>query len=147
MWIIAPLLCGLIFGAGLLISGMVQPTKVLAFVHDAGWYRAHDVTTRFGTTALRIDRAARTVPIPARRPASRAASCGGCGCGASGARDRAARRAQRDRGGGAGGDQSAGDRVSQPVVGPAFCAGARNEPIGVGRRSMDSRGASLISGI
>ena len=31
MWIIAPLLCGLIFGAGLLISGMVQPTKVLAF--------------------------------------------------------------------------------------------------------------------
>jgi hypothetical protein len=31
MWIIAPLLCGLIFGAGLLISGMVQPTKVLGF--------------------------------------------------------------------------------------------------------------------
>jgi hypothetical protein len=31
MWIIAPLLCGLIFGAGLLISGMMQPTKVLAF--------------------------------------------------------------------------------------------------------------------
>ena len=30
MWIIAPLVCGLIFGAGLLISGMVQPTKVLA---------------------------------------------------------------------------------------------------------------------
>jgi hypothetical protein len=32
MWIIAPLLCGLVFGAGLLISGMVQPTKVLGFL-------------------------------------------------------------------------------------------------------------------
>ena len=31
MWIVAPLVCGLIFGAGLLISGMVQPTKVWAF--------------------------------------------------------------------------------------------------------------------
>ena len=36
MWIIAPLLCGLIFGAGLLISGMVQPTKVLAFLDIFG---------------------------------------------------------------------------------------------------------------
>src|SRR3954470_23847015 len=32
MWIIAPLLCGLIFGAGLLVSGMVQPAKVLGFL-------------------------------------------------------------------------------------------------------------------
>ena len=30
MLMIASLLCGLVFGAGLLISGMVQPTKVLA---------------------------------------------------------------------------------------------------------------------
>ena len=30
--IVAPLLCGLIFGTGLLISGMVQPTKVLGFL-------------------------------------------------------------------------------------------------------------------
>ena len=30
------------------------------------------------------DRAARTVPIPAARPAGRSASCGGCGCGAGG---------------------------------------------------------------
>ena len=34
--IIAPLLCGLIFGAGLLISGMVQPTKVLGFLDILG---------------------------------------------------------------------------------------------------------------
>ncbi|KRR03472.1 hypothetical protein CQ12_25945 [Bradyrhizobium jicamae] len=36
MWIIAPLLCGLVFGAGLLISGMVQPTKVLGFLDVFG---------------------------------------------------------------------------------------------------------------
>jgi uncharacterized membrane protein YedE/YeeE len=36
MWIIAPLSCGLIFGAGLLISGMVQPTKVLGFLDILG---------------------------------------------------------------------------------------------------------------
>ena len=36
MWIIAPLSCGLIFGAGLLISGMVQPTKVLGFLDVFG---------------------------------------------------------------------------------------------------------------
>src|SRR3954465_2878806 len=36
MWIIAPLICGLIFGVGLLISGMVQPTKVLGFLDIFG---------------------------------------------------------------------------------------------------------------
>lgn len=36
MWIIAPLICGLIFGAGLLISGMMQPTKVLGFLDIFG---------------------------------------------------------------------------------------------------------------
>ena len=36
MPIIASLLCGLIFGAGLLISGMVQPAKVLAFLDIFG---------------------------------------------------------------------------------------------------------------
>ena len=36
MWIVAPLFCGLIFGAGLLISGMVQPTKVLGFLDIFG---------------------------------------------------------------------------------------------------------------
>ena len=36
MQIIVSLLCGLIFGAGLLISGMVQPTKVLAFLDIFG---------------------------------------------------------------------------------------------------------------
>jgi uncharacterized membrane protein YedE/YeeE len=33
---LAPLLCGLIFGAGLLISGMVHPTKVLGFLDIFG---------------------------------------------------------------------------------------------------------------
>jgi uncharacterized protein len=36
MQIIASLLCGLVFGAGLLISGMVQPTKVLGFLDIFG---------------------------------------------------------------------------------------------------------------
>src|SRR6188472_2185694 len=36
MWIIAPLLCGLVFGAGLLISGMAQPTEVLGFLDIFG---------------------------------------------------------------------------------------------------------------
>jgi uncharacterized protein len=36
MRIIASLLCGLVFGAGLLISGMVQPTKVLGFLDIFG---------------------------------------------------------------------------------------------------------------
>ena len=36
MRIVAPLLCGLIFGAGLLISGMVQSTKVLGFLDIFG---------------------------------------------------------------------------------------------------------------
>ena len=36
MLMIASLFCGLVFGAGLLISGMVQPTKVLAFLDIFG---------------------------------------------------------------------------------------------------------------
>lgn len=36
MRFIAPLVCGLIFGAGLLISGMVQPAKVLGFLDILG---------------------------------------------------------------------------------------------------------------
>jgi uncharacterized membrane protein YedE/YeeE len=36
MPMIASLVCGLIFGAGLLISGMVQPTKVLGFLDIFG---------------------------------------------------------------------------------------------------------------
>jgi uncharacterized membrane protein YedE/YeeE len=36
MPILASLLCGLIFGAGLMVSGMVQPTKVLAFLDIFG---------------------------------------------------------------------------------------------------------------
>ena len=36
MRFIAPLMCGLIFGAGLLVSGMVQPAKVLGFLDIFG---------------------------------------------------------------------------------------------------------------
>jgi uncharacterized membrane protein YedE/YeeE len=36
MRMVASLLCGLVFGAGLLISGMVQPAKVLAFLDIFG---------------------------------------------------------------------------------------------------------------
>jgi hypothetical protein len=36
MLTIAAFICGLIFGLGLLISGMVQPTKVLAFLDIFG---------------------------------------------------------------------------------------------------------------
>src|SRR4030088_192379 len=36
MGMIASLVCGLVFGAGLLISGMVQPTKVLGFLDIFG---------------------------------------------------------------------------------------------------------------
>jgi uncharacterized membrane protein YedE/YeeE len=36
MRMIASLVCGLVFGAGLLISGMIQPTKVLGFLDIFG---------------------------------------------------------------------------------------------------------------
>src|ERR1700704_5088073 len=36
MRMIASLVCGLLFGAGLLISGMVQPSKVLGFLDIFG---------------------------------------------------------------------------------------------------------------
>ena len=36
MLMMASLLCGLVFGAGLMISGMVQPAKVLAFLDVFG---------------------------------------------------------------------------------------------------------------
>src|SRR5262252_4622253 len=36
MPVVAALLCGFVFGAGLLISGMVQPTKVLGFLDIFG---------------------------------------------------------------------------------------------------------------
>lgn len=36
MLVIASLVCGFIFGLGLLISGMIQPAKVLAFLDIAG---------------------------------------------------------------------------------------------------------------
>ncbi|GIG23557.1 ferredoxin [Cellulomonas chitinilytica] len=48
-----------------LSKGYLQGTtgRDEVFVHEPGWYDEHDVTTRFGTTALQVDRAARTVAL------------------------------------------------------------------------------------
>jgi uncharacterized membrane protein YedE/YeeE len=62
MWIIAPLLCGLIFGAGLLISGMVQPAKVLGFL---------DIFGAWDPSLAVVMIAALAVSIPGFRLASR----------------------------------------------------------------------------
>jgi uncharacterized protein len=64
MWIIAPLFCGLIFGAGLLISGMVQPTKVLAFL---------DIFGAWDPTLAVVMAAALAVAVPGFRLADRGA--------------------------------------------------------------------------
>ena len=64
MWIIAPLLCGLIFGAGLLISGMVQPTKVLGFL---------DIFGAWDPSLAVVMAAALAVSVPGFRLANRGA--------------------------------------------------------------------------
>ena len=62
MRIIAPLLCGLIFGAGLLISGMVQPAKVLGFL---------DIFGAWDPSLAVVMAAALAVSVPGFRLASR----------------------------------------------------------------------------
>jgi uncharacterized membrane protein YedE/YeeE len=64
MGIIAPLLCGLVFGAGLLISGMVQPTKVLAFL---------DILGAWDPSLAVVMAAALAVAVPGFRLADRGA--------------------------------------------------------------------------
>jgi len=64
MRIIAPLLCGLIFGAGLLISGMVQPAKVLAFL---------DIFGAWDPSLAVVMAAALAVSVPGFRLADRSA--------------------------------------------------------------------------
>jgi len=64
MRIVAPLLCGLIFGAGLLISGMLQPAKVLAFL---------DVFGAWDPSLLVVMAAALAVSVPGFRLADRSA--------------------------------------------------------------------------
>jgi uncharacterized membrane protein YedE/YeeE len=64
MWIIAPLVCGLIFGAGLLISGMVQPTKVLGFL---------DIFGAWDPSLAVVMAAALAVSVPGFRLADRGA--------------------------------------------------------------------------
>ena len=64
MWIIAPLLCGLVFGAGLLISGMVQPTKVLGFL---------DIFGAWDPSLAVVMAAALAVSVPGVRLADRGA--------------------------------------------------------------------------
>jgi 3-phenylpropionate/trans-cinnamate dioxygenase ferredoxin reductase subunit len=48
-----------------LSKGYLQGTasRESVFVHTPEWYGEHDVATRFGTTATRVDRAARTVDL------------------------------------------------------------------------------------
>jgi uncharacterized membrane protein YedE/YeeE len=62
MLMIASLLCGLVFGAGLLISGMVQPTKVLAFL---------DIFGAWDPSLAVVMIAALAVSIPGFMPAKR----------------------------------------------------------------------------
>ena len=64
MRIVAPLLCGLIFGAGLLISGMLQPAKVLAFL---------DIFGAWDPSLLVVMAAALAVSVPGFRLADRSA--------------------------------------------------------------------------
>jgi uncharacterized membrane protein YedE/YeeE len=64
MRIIASLLCGLIFGAGLLISGMVQPAKVLAFL---------DIFGAWDPSLAVVMAAALAVSVPGFRLADRSA--------------------------------------------------------------------------
>ena len=67
MRIIAPLVCGLIFGAGLLISGMVQPTKVLGFL---------DIFGAWDPSLAVVMAAALAVSVPGFRLADRVRSPG-----------------------------------------------------------------------
>jgi uncharacterized protein len=64
MRIVAPFLCGLIFGAGLLISGMVQPAKVLAFL---------DIFGAWDPSLAVVMAAALAVSVPGFRLAARGA--------------------------------------------------------------------------
>jgi uncharacterized protein len=64
MRIVAPLICGLIFGAGLLISGMVQPTKVLDFL---------DIFGAWDPSLAVVMAAALAVAVPGFRLADRGA--------------------------------------------------------------------------
>ena len=64
MWIVAPLVCGLIFGAGLMISGMVQPTKVLGFL---------DIFGAWDPSLAVVMAAALAVSVPGFRRADRRA--------------------------------------------------------------------------
>ena len=85
MLMLASLLCGLVFGAGLLISGMVQPTKVLAFL---------DIFGAWDPSLIVVMIAALAVSAPgfvlARR--SRPVLCGGmCVADQNGARSSAGR--------------------------------------------------------
>jgi uncharacterized membrane protein YedE/YeeE len=54
MLMIASLLCGLIFGAGLLISGMVQPAKVLSFLDIFGAWDASLAVVMMAALAVSV---------------------------------------------------------------------------------------------
>ena len=54
MLLIASLSCGLVFGAGLLISGMVQPVKVLGFLDIFGAWDPSLAVVMIGALAVSI---------------------------------------------------------------------------------------------
>src|SRR5712664_2221191 len=54
MPMIASLVCGLIFGAGLLISGMVQPTKVLGFLDIFGAWDSSLIVVMVAALAVAV---------------------------------------------------------------------------------------------
>lgn len=55
MLLLASLLCGFVFGCGLLVSGMVSPTKVLAFLDVLGdWDPSLAVVMAAAVTVTRI---------------------------------------------------------------------------------------------
>src|SRR5664279_697483 len=68
MAILASLLCGLIFGAGLLVSGMVQPAKVLGFLDIFGAWDPSLAIVMMSALAVAIPGfalAKRRSPLPA----------------------------------------------------------------------------------
>src|SRR5438105_7695015 len=54
MVVITAALCGLIFGAGLLIAGVTDPIRVLAFLDPAGAWDASMLLVLVGATAVSV---------------------------------------------------------------------------------------------
>lgn len=79
MQIVVALLCGVIFGFGLLLSGMANPEKVLSFLDIAGMWDASLLFVMVGAIATAIipfavakRRTQSLIGLPMRLPTSRA---------------------------------------------------------------------------